>query len=74
MIFNKPPTMRPNTNPLFCPFVIIFHREADIRAMLYNELCKEYPEFYNTIFGYKTRRVGSVAYMVVSFWLLQFGW
>ena len=32
----------------------IFHREADIRALLYNELCKEYPEVYKTAFGYKT--------------------
>jgi hypothetical protein len=35
----------------------IFHREADIRALLYKELCEEYPEFYDTVIGYKTRLV-----------------
>ncbi len=33
---------------------LIYHREADIRAMLYNELCKEYSELINTKLGYRT--------------------
>jgi hypothetical protein len=35
------------------PFII--HREADIQAMIYNELCKEYPPgIYKNKLGYKT--------------------
>lgn len=40
-----------NRNPL------VFHREADIRAMLFTELKKEYKNLYETGLGYKTGAV-----------------
>ena len=40
-----------NENPL------IFHREADISAMLFNELNKKYNKLHETALGYKTGAV-----------------